>query len=378
MFTRNRYQQGCLTREKRKSGPAVWVFRYRQQMPDATRVNRKIVVGTVTEFTKADALKAIEAIRIDINDETNWRPKTLKELVTHYEQKELPSKTPYTQDVYRQYLATWILPKWGERVLSDIKPVPVEEWLKSLALANGTKAKLRNLMSAVFRHAMRYEWTEKNPISLVRQSAKRQRTPDVLDVQEIQRLLVQLQEPYRTMVFLAAATGLRVSELLALKWSDIDFEHGEMNLSRGIVRQNIGEMKTEASRKPLALSAGLAEVLFDWLARCPYNQPHDWVFASSDTKGRQPYWPTSAMENHFRPAAERAGISKRVGWHCFRHSFGTLLKANGEDVKTVQESLRHASSKITLDVYTQAVTPAKREAQRKVVEMLRPVQRVGA
>ena len=127
-------------------------------MPDATRVNRKIVVGTVTEFTKADALKAIEAIRIDINDETNWRPKTLKELVTHYEQKELPSKTPYTQDVYRQYLNTWILPKWGERVLSDIKPVPIEEWLKSLSLANGTKAKLRNLMSAVFRHAMRYEW----------------------------------------------------------------------------------------------------------------------------------------------------------------------------------------------------------------------------
>jgi len=87
------------------------------------------------------------------------------------------------------------------------------------------------------------------------------------------------------MVFLAAATGLRVSELLALRCSDIDFESGEMNLSRGIVHQNIGEMKTEASRKPLALSAGLAEVLFDWLAQSAYNQPHDWVFASRDTNG---------------------------------------------------------------------------------------------
>lgn len=72
-------------------------------------------------------------------------------------------------------------------------------------------------------------------------------------------------------------------------WSDIDFESGEMNLTRGIVRQTIGEMKTEASRKPLALSTGLAEVLLDWPAQSAYNQPHDWVFASPDTNGGQPY-----------------------------------------------------------------------------------------
>ncbi len=72
-------------------------------------------------------------------------------------------------------------------------------------------------------------------------------------------------------------------------------------------------------------------------------------------------------------SALRAGISKRIGWHTFRHSYATLLKANGEDVKTVQESLRHASSKISLDVYTQAVTSVKREAQRKIVAMIRPV-----
>jgi integrase len=73
-----------------------------------------------------------------------------------------------------------------------------------------------------------------------------------------------------------------------------------------------------------------------------------------------------------RPAAKRAGITKRFGWHTFRHSFATLLKANGEDVKVVQESLRHANSRITLDVYTQAVTPAKRQAQSRVVNLIRP------
>ena len=76
------------------------------------------------------------------------------------------------------------------------------------------------------------------------------------------------------------------------------------------------------------------------------------------------------MKRHIRPAAQRAGITKRIGWHTFRHTFSTLLKANGEDVKVVQELLRHANCRITLDIYTQAVTPAKRAAQTKVVEMM--------
>jgi site-specific recombinase XerD len=78
------------------------------------------------------------------------------------------------------------------------------------------------------------------------------------------------------------------------------------------------------------------------------------------------------MERYIRPVAHKAGITKNIGWHTFRHSFGTLLKANGEDVKTVQELLRHANSKITLDVYTQAANSHKRAAQSKVVRMMVP------
>ncbi len=90
-------------------------------------------------------------------------------------------------------------------------------------------------------------------------------------------------------------------------------------------------------------------------------------------KGTQPYWPDNLLKRYIKPAAKKAGINKNIGWHTFRHSFGTLLKANGEDVKTVQELLRHANSKITLDVYTQAVNSHKRAAQSKVVQMIVPV-----
>ncbi len=89
-------------------------------------------------------------------------------------------------------------------------------------------------------------------------------------------------------------------------------------------------------------------------------------------RGKQPYWPDNLMKRHIRPVAKAAGIHKRIGWHTFRHTFGTLLKANGEDVKTVQELLRHANSRITLEVYTQAVTSQKRAAQSKVVRMMVP------
>lgn len=103
-----------------------------------------------------------------------------------------------------------------------------------------------------------------------------------------------------------------------------------------------------------------------------YNRPEDWLFASPRMKGTQPYSPDALLAKVLRPAVKRVGITKRVGWHTFRHSFATLLKSNGEDVKVVQEALRHANSRITLEVYTQATTPAKRKAQSKVVQMIRP------
>jgi site-specific recombinase XerD len=109
-----------------------------------------------------------------------------------------------------------------------------------------------------------------------------------------------------------------------------------------------------------------------WRRQSPYPMPEDWVFASSTVKGKQPYWPDKLMKRYIKPVARKAGITKNIGWHTFRHSFGTLLKANGEDVKTVQELLRHANSRITLDVYTQAVNSNKRAAQSKIVRMMIP------
>jgi integrase len=366
-------------REKLKSGSDVWVFRWWESTADGGTKRRKAIVGTVQALpNETSALKAAKALRIDANQQTplaDRGPSTIAELVAHYRLKELVGenqgrKSFSTRAAYECYLKGWILPRWGEHRLDQIKPVAVEGWLDGIKRAKATRAKIRNLMSALFHHAMRYEWVDNNPIKLVRQSAKRERVPDVLELAELQLLLSKLSVRERTLALLDAATGLRVSELLALRWADVDFENLELLVTRSIWHQVVGRCKTEASAKPVPMDSYMAEDLLRWRRQSPYPMDSDYVFASPTMRGTQPYWPDNLMKRYIRPVAREAGINKNIGWHTFRHSFGTLLKANGEDVKTVQELLRHANSRITLDVYTQAVTSTKRAAQSKVVRMM--------
>ncbi len=116
----------------------------------------------------------------------------------------------------------------------------------------------------------------------------------------------------------------------------------------------------------------LANALWLWKQETIYNHPTDWVYASPAKNGMQPYWPSSIYRVYIKRAAEKIGLQKRIGWHTFRHTFGTILNANGENPKVIQELLRHANLRVTMDTYVQAVTEEKREAQSKIVKMLLP------
>jgi len=95
-------------------------------------------------------------------------------------------------------------------------------------------------------------------------SAKREKTTDVLDAEELRRHLVELQNPARALVFLTAATGSRLSEALGLKWSDVEIGSGAIYLSHVVVRQHVGEIKTEASQKPVPMHGELATTRLEW------------------------------------------------------------------------------------------------------------------
>lgn len=271
---RTRFQQGSLQIVKRARGRNAWEYRWYELQADGSRKRRCLIVGSVEQYpNEASAQKAVAALRADINAEnprTSLTPISVQTLIEHYREKELGtncSKTRRTQVTYEGYFNKWILPRWGSYRVTEVKAVAVEQWLRSLSYANGSKAKARNIMSAGFNHAVRWEWLDLNPIRMVRQSAKRTRMPIVLSIEQIAALLRILKEPMRTMVFLAVFTGLRVGELLGLKWKDIDFQKMEVHVIRSIVMQHVGDCKTEASRKPVPLDLRLSKVLWNWRLR---------------------------------------------------------------------------------------------------------------
>lgn len=368
----SRLQQGSLLKLKRKVGPDVWVFRWYEET-NGTRTYRKRTLGTVARYPHLrDAEKAADALRNTINSEFTV-PETVTELVTHYRNHELTEdkKAYATVEANTHYLTNHIVPKWGAFYLSDVRTVDVELWLHSLRYAPGTRSKIRNIMSAVFNHAIRHEWMDRNPITKVRVSAIRLREPDVLSPAEIASLIAVLNIRERAMVMLAGSTGLRRSELVALTWADIDLELMQVNVRRSCVRNHFGDTKTEASRKPVPLHPSVVKCLGLWRKESPFPGEIDFLFPSTRLKGKKPLSPDTLLKKIIRPAVKRVGIEgKAIGWHSFRHSLATNLRSAGVDLKTAQELLRHANSRITLDVYTRAISATKREANNRVMEMV--------
>src|SRR5207237_5171871 len=127
-----------------------------------------------------------------------------------------------TQQSYRSALKHWISARWGDFLLDQVTPLAVEQWLRSLSLAPKTKLNLRTIFHVIYTYALRWNFTDRNPIALVRQSGGRRAIPRILTVLEpgAWRLLEQIDAPYRTMVLVAASLGLRASEIIGLQWGD--------------------------------------------------------------------------------------------------------------------------------------------------------------
>ena len=165
--------------------------------------------------------------------------------------------------------------------------------------------------------------------------------------------------------------GIENERTVWLKWKDVDLDANEISVVRSIVMQVTGPCKTESSQKPVPLDPYLAAALQAWRQQAKYSGPEDWVFASPSVNGRRPYWGQQIMRKVIRPISIRVGITKRIGWHTFRHTYSTLLRATRVDIKVMQELLRHASRRVTMDTYTQAVTAQKRKKQSRVIRLFR-------
>ena len=376
-YKRQRVQFGWLDLKKRRNGPEVWVLRYRETLADGSKRMPSLIVGSIEEYpTESRARAASMSLLLSINQEKpDGVPVPFGAVIERYLAQELPERNS-TASRYRSWLKNYIKPKWAECSLGQIKPLAVEDWLKRLSLAPKSKSHLKNLMRVLFNAAMRWELIsyQLNPMSLVRvkDGSKRKREPKTLSAEEFRQMVEHIPEPFRTMCIVAMCMGLRVSEILGLKWCDIDWEGMRVGIRQSYVYGLPGAVKTPASQRWMPLDRSLAEKLRHHHLRSalPANT-EGWIFANPDTG--KPYWPGRIQENWLVPAAEKVGLG-RIGWHTFRHSHSSLLHALGVDLKVQQELLRHADIRTTMNIYTHAVPAALREANSKVVRLVLPAQ----
>jgi integrase len=375
---RARYQFGSLTLKKRAKSADIWEFRYYEDVAGGARVRKAHFIGTTDQYvTEAQARKAVEAHLLKLNAE---RPQhhlgsvTFGGLCDRYIAEELPERYS-TRKSYLSNITVHIKPRWGDYLLAQVRPMVVEGWLRELEMAPKSKAHIRSVMHLLFECAARWELIDdrRNPISMVRvkDSTKRRKRPMILTVESFEAVVARLREPYRTMVLVAQCLGLRVSEITALKWEDLEVEARQLLVQRSVVNGRVDDVKTEYSRDHVPIHESLLEVLLAWADSCPATED-GWMFPSPLTN--RPYYSTEIQKRLLKPIGIKLGLGP-IGWHTFRHTYRSWLDETGAPMKVQQELMRHASIQTTMNVYGQAMPESKREANGKVVTMvLKPLK----
>ncbi len=361
-----RQRQGSVVLDKRIK---TWNFFFWEA---GKRRSKKI--GTKSQYpTKASAWRAAMPLRHALENGNQINPSTtptVSTLVEQYRKEKMPTRLD-TSRGYESWISVHILPKWGQARITDLQARQVEMWLDSLTLAPKSKTHVRGILSALWNFAM---WRQDipmqvNPISLVTiaRATKRVRQPRILTVEEFHLLLSHLHEPFGTMALVCVCFGLRISECLALRWSDIDWLNGTLRVERGIVAQTVDGTKTDESRKSLAVAGELLERLKVWRQITQFPADGDWIFASPQKLGRLPYSYTG-VSRVLRQAGKLAGIG-HLSTHAFRHSYRTWLDSMGTPVGIQQRLMRHSSIVTTMDRYGDALTADMREAHGRIVSL---------
>lgn len=334
---------------------------------------RSKVIGTLREFpTKAMAWRAADPLRKPLTQSgsNSGRLPTVRELVEQYRSEKMPRRR-MTRQGYNTWLNQYIIPKWGDRTIQELQARPVDLWLQSLPLAPKSKTHIRGLIRVLWDFSM---WrtdvaTQRNPMELVtiKGATKRMKKPRSLTVEEFRKLFEQLEEPFRTMVIVCLCFGLRISECLALKWSDVDWLNCMLGVERGIVHQVVDDVKTTASQRLMHIDDQVLDVLKVWKQQTQFSASEDWMFASPAQIGRLPFSYPGVWRALARASA-RAGIG-HLSSHTFRHTHRSWLDAVGTPVGIQQQLMRHADIRTTMNVYGTAGAAEMKQAHGKIVRL---------
>lgn len=358
---RARHQRGSVVFDKRRK---TWNF-----LTSENGKRRSKLIGTKQQYpTRSAAWIAVGALRSEQRSPQKAPAVPMVSTLIEQYRAEKMSTRYSTRLGYEAWLNNHIVPRWGGSQLTELQARPVELWLDSLELAPKSRVHIRGLLRALWEYSM---WrgdlpTQRNPMELVeiRGATKRLRQPRSLTAEEFQLFIAQLSEPFRTIALLCVCLGLRISECLALRWSDVDWLNNKLTVERGIVRQHVDDTKTEGSRRTLSVGITLLEVVAAWRRSTQFAADSDFIFASPVQLGALP-WSYPWVWNVFQKAATAAKIGK-LATHTMRHTYRSWLDAAGTSIPVQQKLMRHSDIRTTLNIYGDVVTDEMVQANAKV------------
>jgi len=373
---RQRFQKGQLFKSGKRR--KVWVGRWREDVllegGAIGQVRRWQVLGSVADLPTRHEAQALLDERLRQVNAGASRPEASIAFGTFVEEQwkalVLPTFKASTQHGYKTVLHAHVLPAWREWRLRDIERLAIQQWVADKFRHGTGWQTVRNswvLLSGILETAVEYGYLLTNPARGVKFPPKElKEAPAIIAGADFVKLLAQLREPYRTMLALVGATGLRIGELLALRWRALDLEHGTLAVRESVFQGTFGPPKTQKARRTIPLGPNAVAALKAHRQRVTRTAPEDLVFANSRGK---PMSESKILTDVLQPAAVDAGLG-HVTWRQFRHVHSSLLNDLKVPVKIAQEQLGHASIATTLNIYTHVVDASHRKAVEAVEERL--------
>jgi integrase len=372
-------------RQRMRANGMTWLWCYqRLRSTDGEMVENSIPLGLVTEIGDETAawiqVGELRLIEKHINQPLSGRP-MFGELCAAYVRDGLPfrkkdgrRKGKGTIETYQYHINNLILPRWGNVIAGEMKPLAIRNWLFDLHDGDDyhweTCSKTAGIMSLVFDFVDHNELHSiRNPMDKVTIPASEEEHPEIklLSPEEVFRLMGRLPSPVNIAVLLVAVTGVRISECLGLRWRHVKWDENKIFIEQVFRRGEIvRRTKTKASKAPVPMCDALAAMLTELRQQSPYSGAEDFVFASPFLDGKQPLWGQTMNAKFVKPAAIELGLineDQRFGWHRFRHSLSTWGNETTKDITVSQTMLRHAKPDTTA-IYTHGNFDKALDAQR--------------
>jgi len=372
-FTRKRYQKGSVRKVARSQGFA-WEFRYYYTDVDGRRREKVQTLDSSAYETEFDVRNAMESQMSALNDGTlrGRMDATFGDLISRYLKEELPKLKLSTQSTNMSMAKLHVRPKWEDYRIATIDSYAVDEWLTSLTFGQASKVRARNMMKRLFDLAMLWKYIpfRRNPMDLVKvkKGSKRLKKIVIITPKQFKGIVRQLPEPYNLMVLLCGCIGLRVSEGLALKWANINWDAATVSIEQIYTHSRLQDSaKTDASESELPIYPALEKALRRWQKRQQHKTDSPYVFASPRT-GR-PYSADTIRTDYLIPVSRKLGI-KGFGWHSIRHSYKSWMAAKKINPAHMKDLMRHSAIATTMDEYGHTLTPELRKSNSLVARQL--------